>query len=92
MLDLHRPELVIAELPGVLLSPDQGERDGYVPYVVYSCGALLHAGTIWLPYGAGDARVGLASVAVSALLNTMEQRSPDSVEPRLSATTKAGPC
>jgi len=74
LLDLHQPERVIAELPGVLLAPDDTERDGYVPNVVYSCGALLHGGTLWLPYGASDARVGFASVALTTLLDAMDPR------------------
>ena len=44
---------------------------GYVPNVVYSCGALIHAGTLWLPYGASDARVGFATVGVNDLLAAM---------------------
>ncbi|WP_329102292.1 glycoside hydrolase family 130 protein [Micromonospora sp. NBC_01699] len=71
LLDLARPERVIAELPGALLRPDDTERDGYVPNVVYSCGGLLHAGTLWLPYGAGDARVGFATIDLTALLAAM---------------------
>jgi predicted GH43/DUF377 family glycosyl hydrolase len=73
LLDLHRPKRVIAELPGVLLSPDETERDGYVPNVVYSCGALLHDGTVWLPYGASDARVGFARIAVTTLIDAMDR-------------------
>jgi predicted GH43/DUF377 family glycosyl hydrolase len=73
LLDLQRPDRVIAKLPGVLLAPDDTEREGYVPNVVYSCGGLLHAGTIWLPYGASDARVGFASVALTDLIDAMDQ-------------------
>jgi predicted GH43/DUF377 family glycosyl hydrolase len=36
------------------------ERDGYVPNVVYSCGALLHDGLLWIPYGIDDSRIGVA--------------------------------
>jgi predicted GH43/DUF377 family glycosyl hydrolase len=73
LLDLHHPERVIAELPGVLLAPDDSERDGYVPNVVYSCGGLVHAGTLWLPYGASDTRIGFASVPLTTLLDAMER-------------------
>jgi glycosyl hydrolase family 130 (putative beta-1,4-mannooligosaccharide phosphorylase) len=38
------------------------EQDGYVPNVVYSCGALVHAETLVLPYGIGDAAIGIATV------------------------------
>lgn len=71
LLDLHHPEHVIAELPGPLLEPDPTERDGYVPNVVYSCGGLIHAGTLWIPYGSGDTRVGFATVPVARLLDAM---------------------
>jgi predicted GH43/DUF377 family glycosyl hydrolase len=71
LLDLHRPERVIAELPDALLAPDETERNGYVPNVLYSCGGLIHADTLWLPYGASDARIGFATVPVDALIAAM---------------------
>jgi predicted GH43/DUF377 family glycosyl hydrolase len=71
LLDLRRPERVIAELPGPLLDPDATERDGYVPNVVYSCGGLIHAGTLWIPYGSSDTRIGFATVPVATLLDAM---------------------
>jgi predicted GH43/DUF377 family glycosyl hydrolase len=71
LLDLHHPEQVIAELPGMLLAAADRERDGYVPNVVYSCGGLLHAGTIWIPYGCSDNRIGFATVALTDLLDAM---------------------
>ncbi|RKN41088.1 glycoside hydrolase family 130 protein [Micromonospora endolithica] len=77
LLDLRRPERVLARLPGALLSPEEADRDGYVPNVVYSCGALVHDGELWLPYGAGDARVGFATVPVADLVAAMEETPPD---------------
>ncbi|WP_405097075.1 glycoside hydrolase family 130 protein [Micromonospora sp. NBC_01412] len=76
LLDLDRPERVLAELPGALLAPDEAERDGYVPNVVYSCGGLVHSGLLWLPYGASDARVGFATVPVDALIAAMVELPP----------------
>jgi predicted GH43/DUF377 family glycosyl hydrolase len=73
LLDLNRPDRVIAELPDALLAPDEAERDGYVPNVLYSCGGLVHGGDLWLPYGAGDARVGFATVRLDALLAAMRR-------------------
>ncbi len=72
LLDLHHPDHVIAELPGTLLSPDDTEREGYVPNVLYSCGGLVHAGTLWIPYGASDTRIGFASVALTEVLGAMD--------------------
>ncbi|TKK89510.1 glycosylase [Herbidospora galbida] len=71
LLDLHEPHRVLAELPGPLLTADATEREGYVPNVVYSCGGLLHAGAVWLPYGASDTRVGFARVPLDVLIEAM---------------------
>ncbi|MBA3489835.1 MAG: glycosylase, partial [Longispora sp.] len=73
LLDLHHPERVIAELPGALLAPDGSESSGNVPNVIYSCGGLVHAGILWLPYGVSDARVGFAAIDLNNLINAMEQ-------------------
>jgi predicted GH43/DUF377 family glycosyl hydrolase len=72
LLDLDHPERIIASLPGPLLAPDESERDGYVPNVVYSCGGLVHDGTLWLPYGVSDARVAFATVDVGAILGALQ--------------------
>jgi predicted GH43/DUF377 family glycosyl hydrolase len=71
LLDLETPERVIADLPEGLLDPDDVEREGYVPNVLYSCGGVLHEGRLWLPYGASDVRVGFASVDLERLLTRM---------------------
>lgn len=71
LLDLNHPERVIARLPGVLLAADDDDRDGYVPNVVYSCGGLLHQGTLWIPYGVGDERVRFANMPVAQVLDAM---------------------
>ncbi len=71
LLDLDEPERVIADLPSGLLDPDDVEREGYVPNVVYSCGGLVHDGRFWLPYGASDVRVGFACIDLDRLLGAM---------------------
>jgi predicted GH43/DUF377 family glycosyl hydrolase len=71
LLDLENPERVIADLPEALLDPNDVEREGYVPNVVYSCGGVLHEGRLWVPYGASDVRVGFASVELERLLTRM---------------------
>jgi predicted GH43/DUF377 family glycosyl hydrolase len=71
LLDLDHPERVIADLPHGLLEPDEIEREGYVPNVVYSCGGLVHGGRFWLPYGASDVRVGFASIPLDELIGAM---------------------
>jgi predicted GH43/DUF377 family glycosyl hydrolase len=71
LLDLDDPTTALATLPEPLLTPPRPENGGYVPNVVYSCGGLIHDGRLWLPYGIGDARVGMASVPVASLLARM---------------------
>ncbi|TDK84966.1 glycoside hydrolase family 130 protein [Mycolicibacterium mucogenicum] len=68
LLDLDDPTRIIGRLPEPLLSPEVDEQDGYVPNVVYSCGGLVHADTLVLPYGIGDAAIGFATVVLSELL------------------------
>jgi predicted GH43/DUF377 family glycosyl hydrolase len=71
LLDLDHPEQVIGRLPGPLVAPEGDDQFGYVPNVVYSCGGLLHQGTLWLAYGVGDARVRFAAADVGGLLAAM---------------------
>jgi predicted GH43/DUF377 family glycosyl hydrolase len=71
LLDLEDPSRIIGRLRQPLLSPTADEQDGYVPNVVYSCGAIVHAGNLILPYGIGDSAIGVATVPVDALLATL---------------------
>jgi predicted GH43/DUF377 family glycosyl hydrolase len=72
LLDLNDPSKVIARLTRPLLSPDESEREGYVPNVVYSCGSLVHAGHLILPYAMSDSASSFATVPLADLLNAME--------------------
>lgn len=71
LLDLQDPTQIIGRLREPLLSPAPDEQNGYVPNVVYSCGALVHAGTLVLPYGIGDAAIGFATVPLPRLLDAL---------------------
>ena len=68
LLDLEDPTLIIGRLRDTTSQPAPDEQDGYVPNVVYSCGALLHAGTLAVPYGIGDSAIGVATVQLDELL------------------------
>jgi predicted GH43/DUF377 family glycosyl hydrolase len=68
LLDLDDPTRILGRLRQPLLSPATDEQDGYVPNVVYSCGALVHAETVVIPYGIGDGAIGIATVPLSELL------------------------
>jgi len=71
LLDLEDPTVVIAQTKEPLLAPRPDEQDGYVPNVVYSCGALRHGGTILVPYGIADTRIGFATFSTAGLLAAM---------------------
>ena len=72
LLDLEDPTRILGQLRQPLLSPAADEQDGYVPNVVYSCGALVHGGTLVLPYGIGDAAIGVATAPLGELLSALE--------------------
>ena len=71
LLDLEKPSKVIARLDEPLLSPHEKEREGYVPNVVYSCGALIHNNQLVIPYAMSDINSGIATVDVNELLGCM---------------------
>lgn len=68
LLDLHQPNLVIASLEQPLLSPNEEEREGYVPNVLYTCGMMLHAGQLIIPYAMSDNAISFATVELEDVL------------------------
>jgi predicted GH43/DUF377 family glycosyl hydrolase len=71
LLDRDDPRKVIGRLREPLLEPTQSEREGYVPNVVYTCGALLHNGELVIPYGLADHATGFATVSIADVLSAM---------------------
>jgi predicted GH43/DUF377 family glycosyl hydrolase len=71
LLDLDEPTTVRGKLTVPLLEPVGAEREGYVPNVVYSCGALRHGDTLILPYACGDQRTTFALVDLPGLLERL---------------------
>ena len=71
LLDLEDPTRIVGQLREPLLSPAPEEQDGYVPNVVYSCGSLVHAGTLVIPYGIGDSAIGVATLSLPVLLDAL---------------------
>jgi len=72
LLDLNDPTRVIGRLREPLLSPNEAEREGYVPNVVYTCGALLHGRELVIPYAMSDYATSFATVSLGELLAAME--------------------
>lgn len=73
LLDLDDPSRVIGRLHEAILTPDEHERDGYVPNVVYSCGSMIHADTLVIPYGVADQRCRVATVSITDLLRRFKE-------------------
>jgi len=71
LLDKADPSKVLARTSSPLLAPDSGARDGYVPNVVYSCGALVRDRTLLLPYGVADNFAAFATVKLDELVKAM---------------------
>jgi predicted GH43/DUF377 family glycosyl hydrolase len=71
LLDLDDPSKVLGRLCEPLLKPNQNEREGYVPNVVYTCGALVHNGELVIPYGMADHATGFATVPLAEVLEGM---------------------
>ncbi|HIE01756.1 MAG TPA: glycosidase [Thiotrichaceae bacterium] len=72
LLDLENPSKIIGRLHEPLLTPHETEREGYVPNVVYTCGAMIHRGELVIPYAMSDLMSGIATVKVYELLDAMK--------------------
>jgi predicted GH43/DUF377 family glycosyl hydrolase len=71
LLDSEDPTRLISSLRRPLLTADADERDGYVPNVVYSCGALLRGRTLVVPYGCSDSSIRVGLVDLDLLLTEL---------------------
>ncbi len=71
MLDRVDPSQIIAKLAEPLIIANEKEREGYVPNVIYSCGALIHGDELVIPYAMSDYSSGFATVALDELFEKM---------------------
>ena len=71
LLDKNDPSKVLARSREPLLRPEPSEREGYVPNVVYTCGAMRHNDQIILPYAVSDTFSNFATIKISALMQAM---------------------
>jgi predicted GH43/DUF377 family glycosyl hydrolase len=74
LLDINDPSRVIGQLREPLLVPTSEEWSGYVPNVVYSCGAMVHNEMLYIPYGISDTASGFVSLALNDLLENLESQ------------------
>jgi predicted GH43/DUF377 family glycosyl hydrolase len=71
LLDKNDPTKVLARSVEPLLRPEPSEREGYVPNVVYTCGALRHNDQIILPYAISDTYSNFATIEIATLMKAM---------------------
>jgi predicted GH43/DUF377 family glycosyl hydrolase len=71
LLDKADPSKVIARSREPLVRPEPTEREGYVPNVVYTCGAMRHGGLIVLPYAVSDTFSNFATIEIAALMKAV---------------------
>jgi predicted GH43/DUF377 family glycosyl hydrolase len=72
LLDKNDPTKILGRLREPLLRPVPSEREGYVPNVVYSCGAMRHGDRIIFPYAISDSYSNIATIDIESLLAAME--------------------
>jgi len=72
LLDPDDPSRVIGQTREPLLVPTDHERSGYVPNVVYSCGGMIHAGLLILPYAMSDSATSIAIIRLDELLESLK--------------------
>jgi predicted GH43/DUF377 family glycosyl hydrolase len=68
LLQLDDPSIIIGRLNEPLILPNKDEREGYVPNVVYSCGAIIHNNKLVVPYGLSDYSSSFALVDMNDLI------------------------
>jgi len=76
LFDLNDPSIETGRLKEPLVIPNNDEREGYVPNVLYSCGSIIHNGELIIPYGLSDYCSSFASVKIDLLLAKLQ--NPDS--------------
>jgi predicted GH43/DUF377 family glycosyl hydrolase len=72
LLDRDDPTKVIGRVREPLIKPNENEREGYVPNVVYSCGSLLHGRELVIPYAMSDYATTFATLSLDDVLSAME--------------------
>jgi predicted GH43/DUF377 family glycosyl hydrolase len=69
LLDKKNPSKVLARSREPLIRPESAEREGYVPNVVYTCGAMRHRDHIIIPYAISDTFSNFATIKIAALMH-----------------------
>jgi predicted GH43/DUF377 family glycosyl hydrolase len=71
LLDKENPSQILGRLKEPLIHWTETNRSGYVPNVVYTCGALLHKDTLVVPYAMSDQQITISLISLSSLLEQL---------------------
>ncbi len=71
LLDINDPSIVLGRSREPILTAENADRAGYVPNVVYTCGALKTGDHLLIPYGISDSAIGFATASIDGLLRLM---------------------
>jgi len=72
LLDLSDPSRVLGRSTEPLVRPEPSEREGYVPNVVYTCGAMRQGSRLIVPYAVSDTFSTVGTVEIDALLKALQ--------------------
>jgi predicted GH43/DUF377 family glycosyl hydrolase len=73
LLDFNDPMKIIGRLREPILMPNEDERHGYVPNVVYSCGSIIHQDKLFIPYALSDRVSTFATIPLKDLLAELSE-------------------
>lgn len=74
ILDIKDPTKILYKSKHAVLSPDMSyENEGHKPGIVYSCGAVVKAGRLFVYYGGADTVTCVASIELQELLTSLEK-------------------
>jgi predicted GH43/DUF377 family glycosyl hydrolase len=74
LLDRDDPSRILGQTAQPLLRPaEEGRSSGYVPNVVYSCGAMIHQRKLIVPYAISDLTTSAVRIDLDALLAALER-------------------
>jgi predicted GH43/DUF377 family glycosyl hydrolase len=71
LLDIENPSKILGRLKEPLIKWTENTRSGYVPNVVYTCGALIHKDTLVVPYARSDQQINISLISLSSLLEKL---------------------
>ncbi len=83
LFDLENPEIQIGRLDHPLMTPNESEREGYVPNVIYSCGSIIHNNDLVIPYAMSDHSSTYATINLKELLDVLKASGEQSTQKQI---------